>query len=114
MARHWRLFILGLLFATPVLFLVGYGAYSVYENGLSWVYWFIVPIMGLAWLLAWYWQRKQQLGLKLDFAPPLHWTERDQNAWKLVEARAKAGEKLPPANFTDFQFYSTTAQEMAL
>src|SRR5437773_1831459 len=66
----------------------------------------------LAYFLAWYWQRKNKL-LTLDFTPPLHWTERDQNAWKLVEARAKAGEKVPPDKLTEFQFYIDTAKDMA-
>ena len=83
-------------------------------NGVwTWLYWPITGCIALGYFLAWYWRRKQQLGLKVDFTPPLHWTDRDQNAWKLVEARAKASDKLPPDKVTDFQFYIDTAKDMA-
>ncbi len=113
MTRHWRLFVLGLLFAAPVLFLVGYGSYSVWRDGRSWVYWPITLTFVGAYFLAWYWQRKQQLGLRLDYTPPMHWTDRDNNAWKLVEARARAADKIAPDKLTDFQFYIDTAKELA-
>src|ERR1041385_3226997 len=112
MLKHWRFFILGLLFAIPVLFLIGFGAYALWQNGVwTWLYWPITGCFALAYFLAWYWQRNQQL-LKIDFTPPLHWTERDQNAWKLVEARAKAGDKIAPDKLTNFEFYAETAKEM--
>src|SRR5262249_37631640 len=41
-------------------------------------------------------------------------TERDRQAWKLVEERAQEASKIPPDNFLEFQFYVSTAQEMAL
>jgi predicted GTPase len=102
-----------LLFAAPVVFLVGYGAYHLWESNVwVWLYWPITGCFALAYFLAWYWQRNRKL-LTIDFTPPLHWTERDQNAWKLVEARARAGDKLPPDKLTDFQFYAETAKDMA-
>src|SRR5262249_21859245 len=52
--------------------------------------------------------------LQVDFTPSLHWTERDRQAWLLVEARAKAGTKLSPDQLSSVQFYVQTGQEMAV
>ena len=49
-----------------------------------------------------------------DFTPSAATTERDQQAWKLVEERTQEASKIPPDNFLEFQFYVSTAQEMAL
>jgi predicted GTPase len=64
--------------------------------------------------LGWYWARKQSLLRPPEFTAPVASTERDQQAWKLVEERAKEASKIPPDNFLEFQFYVSTAQEMAL
>src|SRR5262249_25872900 len=57
---------------------------------------------------------KQSLLRPPDFQPPSMTTDRDRQAWKLVEDRAKEATKLPPDKFLEFQFYVNTAQEMAL
>jgi predicted GTPase len=112
---RWRLVVLGVLIAMPALFLVGAGAYYVFwMSGWSW--WIWVPMMAcmsLAYLLGLYWQRKKRL-LGLDFHPPLHWTDRDRQAWQLVEARAKAGAQLNADQLSSPPFYLQTAQDMGL
>jgi predicted GTPase len=69
--------------------------------------------MILGYLLAWYWQQKRMLLRPVDFTAPRHWTERDQEAWKLVKARADLASKINIDDFVEFQFYVDTAQEMA-
>jgi small GTP-binding protein len=67
-----------------------------------------------AYLLGWYWARRQSLLRPPDFNPPSASTDRDRQAWILVEQRAKKAAQLPPDKLLEFQFYVSTAQEMAL
>jgi predicted GTPase len=43
----------------------------------------------------------------------MHWTDRDKEAWKLVQARAKGAEKLDSQKLSDVPFYLETAQDLA-
>lgn len=108
-----RIVILAALVAAPVLGLIGYAIYDLWDRGLwFWVWWPLTASFALAYFLAWRWQRKQQL-LKVDFTPSLHWTERDRQAWNLVQARATAANKIEPEQLSSIYFYTQTAQEMA-
>jgi predicted GTPase len=112
--QRWRLITLAALVATPVLVLVGFGVYFLWISDLSfWVWWPLAGCIVLAYILAWRWQKGQRL-LSVDFTVPLYWTERDQQAWKLVEARAKQAVQHPSEQLTSLPFYVETAQAMAL
>ena len=90
---NWRLVLLATLIAAPALFLMGYGGYQLWLSGLSfWVWWPMMASLALAYLLGWHWQRQQKL-LRIDFSPQLHWTERDKQAWQLVDAPCSSGGK---------------------
>jgi predicted GTPase len=69
--------------------------------------------MALGYALGWYWQHKRRLLQPPDFGAPLHWTERDAAAWKLVEARAAASAALASDKLSDLTHYEATAREMA-
>jgi predicted GTPase len=112
--RYWRLIVLALLLAGPTVFLIGCGAYYLWESGLWHVVWWpLAACLAVGYILGWHWQRRQQL-LRVDFTPPVHWTERDQQAWKLVQARAAAAAKSDIQKLSDVPHYLATAQEMAL
>jgi predicted GTPase len=114
MVAKWRLIVLGGLIAAPTLFLVCYGAYQLWWSGWGfWAWWVMAGCLAAAYLLGWHWQRKSKL-LRVEFDEPLRWTDRDKEAWKLVEARAKAGAGLDADKLSTIQFYVDTAQEMAL
>lgn len=114
MLSRWRLIVLGFLFAAPFVFLIGYGAFALWQEGGSlWFWWAMLACLGLGYYLTWRWQARRQL-LRLDFTPPLHWTDRDRQAWALIEARAKSGAQLPPDQLSQPQTYVSTAQDMAL
>jgi GTP-binding protein EngB required for normal cell division len=70
--------------------------------------------MALGYGLGWYWQHKKQLLRPPDFAEPMHWTERDQQAWRLVEARAKSASEIPPAKMGELTFYVDVGKAMAV
>src|SRR5205085_10102290 len=114
LSTRWRWLVLMVLVAGPILFLVGAGFYHFWIAGLwFWVWWPVSGCFALALVLAWRWQQKQQL-LELDFTPAMHWTDRDREAWKLVEARAREASSIPPDQLTKLEFHTKTGQEMAL
>jgi predicted GTPase len=112
---RWRIAVLVVLSATPFVGLAAVGGYYLWERSWSlYAGWAILAFLVTAYVLGWYWQRNKQLVRPLDFTPPLHWTDRDRQAWQLVEARAKASSQIDPNRLTEVPFYTTTAQEMAL
>jgi predicted GTPase len=112
---RWRILVVAFLVAVPFLTLAGVGSYYLWKEGLGYTLWWpLAACMALGYLLGWTWQRKQQLLRPVDFTPPLHWTERDQQAWRLVQARAEQGAKLDLETLGGFQIYIDTARELAL
>jgi predicted GTPase len=114
---RWRILTVLALLVVPMLVLAGVGWY------LLWVYypfygaWIWIPMtvsMALGWVLAYYWQRNRTLLRPVNFEANPHWTERDQQAWKLVEARAAAGKDIEADKLSDPKYYVTIAQEMGL
>src|SRR5262249_20628476 len=93
----------------------GLGSYYLWEKRWGfWAWWPMAACLGLAYGLGWYWQRQRKLLAGLEFTPPLHWTDRDHQAWALVEGRAKNAATIDPDQFVGVQLYVDTAKEMAL
>src|SRR5713101_7636185 len=112
---RWRIILVTFLIAVPLLGLAGTGSYFLWREGLSFhVWWPLAGCMILGYVLAWYWQSKKMLLRPVDFTSPLHWTDRDQEAWILVKARADRAAAVTPDQMAQFQFYVDTAQEMAV
>ena len=108
-----RILILVVLVALPVLFLVGAGGYHLWATGWAfWAWWPMGLCLAAAYILAWRWQRAIR-DRHADAPPPLHWTERDREAWKLVEERVKAARSVTDDQLGDARFYFDTAQQMA-
>jgi predicted GTPase len=111
--RRWRIVILAFLVSAPLLFLAACGIYFLWAEGhWSWAWWPLTACLALAYILAWRWQKQQHL-LRVDFTAPMTWTDRDKDAWKLVQARAKEAEKLDSEKLSDVSFYLQTAQDLA-
>jgi predicted GTPase len=103
------------LIAAPLLFLAGLGSYYLWEKHWSFAAWWpMFACWAVAYVLGWYWARKQSLLPPPDFNPPVASTDRDRQAWQLVAERAKQASQLPPDKLLELQFYVSTAQEMAL
>jgi small GTP-binding protein len=112
---RWRIILVTFLIAVPLLGLAATGSYYLWREGLSLhVWWPLAGCMILGYVLAWHWQSKKMLLRPVDFTSPLHWTERDQEAWTLVKARADRAATVTPDQMAQFQFYVDTAQEMAV
>lgn len=111
---RWRIVAVGVLFAIPFTVLAVLGSVSLWRQHLGLIVWWPLTFcFVLAYFLAWHWQRRRELLHPPDFAPPIHWTERDRLAWKRVEDRARAAGAIAPERLTDFPLYLDTAREMA-
>ena len=113
----WRILTVLLLLVVPFLILAGYGSYGMWKDFGPWGAWVWAPMtvaMALACFLAWYWQRNKSLLKPVSFEPNLRWTERDQQAWKLVQARAAAGKDVQADKLVEPQLYLKVAEEMGL
>ncbi|HVS36312.1 MAG TPA: GTPase [Gemmataceae bacterium] len=113
---RWRILTVLLLLLVPFAILAGYGCYGLWKD-YWWGAWVWIPMtlaMALAWFLAWYWQRNKTLLQPVNFEPNVRWTERDQQAWKLVQARASAAKDVSAEKLVDPQLYLKVAQEMGL
>jgi predicted GTPase len=113
---RWRIIVFLVLLLGPILFLAGLGVYSLVfdRHWRFWAWWPMTACTAIALFLGWRWQRSLRLLGRPEIDMPLHWTERDQEAWKVVEARAKQAATIDPQKFTDLIFYTTTAHDMAL
>lgn len=110
---RWRIVLLALLFLTPFAVLLGYGTFHLWETGWLWYFgWGMLASLSLGYFLAWFWQAKRKL-LRVDFEVPMHWTERDKQAWQLVESRAKAAKDVNADQLSDFKHYAELSQDMA-
>jgi small GTP-binding protein len=111
---RWRILVVVGLVGVPFLALAGIGSYFLWRQGWGFVAWWPMMLcMAAGYFLGWYWQHKRQLLLPPDFETPTHWTDRDKEAWKLVEARAANVARLPPEKLGEVDFYWQTAREMA-
>jgi uncharacterized protein len=108
-----RIVTLVTLVLLPVLFLIGAGAYHLWATGWAfWAWWPMGLSLALAYILAWRWQ-KQMRARQAEEPPPLHWTDRDRLAWKVIEERVKGAEAIDSEKFGEPRFYYDTAEEMA-
>jgi len=111
---RWRIVVVACLLLIPAALLMAVGSYYLWTLPLGFlVWWLLTAVIAAGISIAWYWQRHRVLLRPPSFESPVHWTDRDQRAWKLVEARAKAAEKLDPALLSDIQHYLQITQEMA-
>jgi uncharacterized protein len=121
MMSRWRILAVAALLILPFVAYAAIGSYYLWtlpgQWGFHWGFWFwwgMFVCMTAGYLLAWYWQRKGQLLRPVDFNTSIHWTERDQAAWKLVEARAKAAAQMTPDQLTEMETYWRNAKELAV
>ena len=107
------------LFAAPVAFLAAVGSYHLWTTGWSFAAWGGMAACFLAsYALAWYWTRRGKGAAALPRtgpgAAPEYWTDRDREAWKLVEAHAAAQEALTADQMGDYDRWAADARDLAL
>lgn len=113
-----RLIAVALLALAPFAFLTAVGSYHLYSTGWGFIAWW--PMMGcfaLAYFLGWRWTRRSRAKLLPDIGigePPATWTDRDRQAWRVVEARAAAVTTISAEEVVDAHRYADTAIALAL
>jgi predicted GTPase len=110
---RWRIAVVLVLICFPVLFLAGVGSYFLWTSGLSLVLWWpLMAAVAVGYLLAGYWLRRRTLLHPVDFIPPEVSTERDWQAWQVVEKHARA-DGISNDQLTSADYYLHTAQGLA-
>ncbi len=111
----WRLYLISLLVAAPIVTLVVAGGILLWQTGHYFVLWWLFPVCWLpAWLLARRW-RKQFVAPEVTGEPGSgYWTERDKQAWQLVQATQENAAGIAPERFTDPQLYLQSALDLGL
>ena len=112
---RWRVSVILILFFAPFAFLIGVGSFHLWDRGWSfYAWWPMILSFTAAWLLAWHWQKQKQLLPAMQFETIPHGSDRDQRAWEIVAARAKAADQVPPGKLSEPAFYLQSGQELAL
>jgi uncharacterized protein len=114
-AWRWQALLVGSLALLPVIFLMLVGSYHLWQTGWSYIaYW---P-MGLCWfaayVLAWYFTRKRSKAAEPEVEVPLYWTERDREAWAIVEQEIAAMPPMANDELASLPRYAEPAQRLAL
>jgi predicted GTPase len=112
-----RIVLVAILFAAPFAFMMGVGGYHLYATGWSYYAWWPMAVsMTVAYVLAWSWTRQSRGVLpKTGVAePPGYWTDRDRDAWKIVEAKAATLTAPTADELADTRRYADEAIALAL
>lgn len=110
---RWRIAVVLGLIALPLLILAGVGSYHLWTGGWLFIFWCVMAgCMAAGYVLGIYWHSKKRLLHHPEFANPTHWTDRDREAWKLVEERAKKAVSLTTDEMSEPDTYFATAKEM--
>ncbi len=116
--KFYRWVVVAALISAPVLFLVIVGSYHLYSTGWGFIVWW--PMAGsltLAYVLSWYWTRRSRAQLLPSTGfetPPSTWTERDRQAWRLVERHAANITEISIEQVADAQRNADLAVSLAL
>jgi predicted GTPase len=112
--KWWRWYILLVLFILPFLILSGLGFLWLWQSGWGLLLgWILLGCIGASYYLAIHWQKQQKLLKPLDAPSPV-WTERDQAAWKIVEAQVAVASQLDGTALLAPTTYQQTAEQLAL
>ncbi|MCS6977587.1 MAG: GTPase domain-containing protein [Gemmatales bacterium] len=113
---RWRLIVLGILGAAPLVVLLTLGLAWLWQ--LPWevrlaIYLGLLAFWSATAILAWRWQIGGNLLPKPKPPDQFAYTDRDQEAWKLVLARVEKASQEDPQKFVSLETYLDTGREMA-
>jgi predicted GTPase len=112
---RWRLVTIAALMAIPIIALTVIGSWHLWSTGLArLVWWPLAACFICGYVLAWRWQRKRKLLYPPELHPPVEWTDRDRQAWKIVMKRADESSTLTVEELCSLDFYLRSAQDLAL
>jgi predicted GTPase len=106
-----RFILPAVLILLPLAFLVGVGAFHIWERGWTfWAWWPMAMSMCAGYILAWRIQ-KQYVRARQKMNPPDFWTNRDRLAAEIIEATLK--KTVTQQQMGEARFYFDTASELA-
>ncbi len=113
----YRILCIAILIVAPFAFLSIVGGYHLWISGWTFIAWWpMAASLTLAYGLGWYWtRRKSSLMPKTGVdAAPSYWTDRDREAWKLIEARGATVLRITPEQMADNKRYADDAIGMSI
>jgi uncharacterized protein len=115
MLKHWRGWVLGVLFFGPVLAYMGFGAYWLWQRGwvlyafAAWVTAGIAfAILGNRWTKA-----KRELLPPIDWDVPETFGAHDRLAWDLVQQESNLGDSISMESLSGVDIYIETGRRLA-
>lgn len=113
--KRWRSTLVLILFSIPLLILFLLGAYALFERGwLFWSWWLLPICWGAAFYLARRGAWNKDLKQAAKTSTPNYWTDRDREAWRIVEKRAEDARGIAPISLVDPNYYMRSAQSLLL
>lgn len=112
-AAKIRIGAVALLFAAPVLFLIGTGVYHLWDRGYTFMAWWPMALCFLAaYGLTWHWTRRKKTLIlpKSKIDAPNYWTERDKEAWAVVQVYSESVPPLAEKDLSDMNRYAADAK----
>lgn len=113
--NRWKAGIILFLLLAPLAAATGMGIWALWNSGWFLWIWLVLPLSWFSALLLARWWRSPLLPLSVPQpATPLHWTDKDAEAWKVIDAVVQAAREQPPERFIELQFYVDTAKKLSL
>jgi len=114
---HLRIGLIAFFFLAPLTFIVGVGAYHLWDRGWGFIAWWPMATCFLvAYYLAYRFTKRKPVELKPDTGlkdVPSYWTERDRNAWKDVQSYSLGVPPPTTEEISDMNRYAKDAQALA-
>ena len=113
--KLWRWLVILALYAVPVAAFFAVGVVVVWRSGrYGWVWW-LAPLCWIAaYALTRAWRARLAPPLETDFSAAEHWTDRDREAWQVIEAQQRQIGKIAADQLTDPHFYLQSVMDLAL
>ena len=112
-AAKLRIGAVAALFIAPIVFLLGTGLFHLWDTGWMFTAWWPMALCFLAgYVLAWHWTRRRKALLmpKGKVEAPNHWTERDREAWAVVQEYSESVPPLAEKDLSDMNRYAADAK----
>ena len=112
-AAKLRIATVAVLMLAPFLFLLGVGLYHIWDSGYTFMAWWPMALCFLAaYGLAWHWTRRKNTLLmpKVKIDAPNYWTDRDREAWAVVQVYSESVPALAADDLSDMTRYAADAK----
>ena len=112
-AAKLRIATVAILMLAPFVFLLGAGLYHIWETGYTFMAWWPMALCFLAaYGLAWQWTRRKTTLLmpKAKIDAPNYWTDRDREAWAVVQVYSESVPPLAADDLSDMTRYAADAK----